>query len=207
MKVFTFLGPVEGKQLKEEFQLVDLWKKSWHALGWIPVVLTPDSLLNDKETARLLKKFSRLPSKNKRKLDMWCYARWLAVAQHGGGFMCDYDVINYSFEPEEFSELTCYSGVVPCLMSGSAEEFHRGVGWFDELQQPPFWKFWDNGEHISDMLVLKNKQDEAVKRYDCVNFGESGWESAPAVHYSNFAMKPKGYMPRHEWIPQLRALL
>lgn len=206
MKIYTFLGPVSGKLESEELALVELWKRSWSALGWEPVVLTPESLRKDGETRRLLKKFAALPSRNKRHLDMWCYARWLAVAQQGGGFMCDYDVMNYSFEPRTFGDLTCYSGVVPCLMSGSAGEFMRGVAWFEKLETVPLWKFWVKRAHISDMLVLRDNQNQVVKRFDCVNYGEPGWETAPTVHYSNFAMKPKGYMPRHEWIPKLRSL-
>lgn len=204
MKVYTFLGPVRGKSELEELALVELWKRSWGALGWEPVVLSRESLAQDSETKRLLRKFAGLPSRNKRHLDMWCYARWLAVAQQGGGFMCDYDVMNYSIEPRAFGKLTCHSGVVPCLMSGSSSEFMRAVGWFDEQEAAPLWKFWDKRGHISDMLILQNKENTIIKSFECINYGENGWEAAPAVHYSNFAMKPKAYMPRHEWIPELR---
>jgi hypothetical protein len=204
MKVFCFLGPVHGKSRSEELALVEMWGASWSAQGWSPVVLTPDSLHRDVETKRLLKKFSRLPSRNKRKLDMWCYARWLAVAQQGGGFMSDYDVMNYGFAPREAGALTCYSGVVPCLVSGTKEEFHRAVRWFDELEAEPLWRFWRSARHISDMLVVRNRQSELRLSHECINYAETGWETAPAVHYSNFAMQPKGYVPRHEWIPKLR---
>lgn len=118
--------------------------------------------------------------------------------------MCDYDVMNYSFGPQLFGDLTCYSGVVPCLMSGSADEFMRGVAWFEKLEASPLWKFWVKRPHISDMLVLRDNQGMVIQRFDCINYGETGWETAPAVHFSNFSMKPKGYMPRHEWIPKLR---
>ena len=91
-------------------------------------------------------------------------------------------------------------------MSGSADEYMRGVHWFNKLETKPPWKFWVKQTHISDMLVLKEKKDEVIKLFECINYGYTGWETAPTVHYSNFAMKPKGYMPRHEWIPKLRSL-
>jgi hypothetical protein len=204
MKVFCFLGPVDGKSRTEELALIELWGRSWSAQGWEPVVLTPDSLAKDRETKRMLRKFSRLPSINKRNLDMWCYARWLAVAQQGGGVMSDYDVINYGFLPRESGALSCHCGFVPCLMSGTAEEFLRAVGWFDRMKPAPLLSF--KKTHASDMLVLKDRREEIIRSGECVNFGEDGWESAPAVHFSNFSMKPKNLVPRHEWIPRIRAL-
>jgi hypothetical protein len=136
---------------------------------------------------------------------MWCYARWLAVAQHGGGFMADYDVMNHGFTPQPFGGLICHGGTVPCLVSGSEEEFYRAVDWFDALEEKPRWRFWESSPHISDMLVIVQKQQEITTVQDCINYGEPGWEAARAVHYSNFVMNPKGYTPRHEWIPKICA--
>lgn len=204
MKIFTFLGPVAGKSRSEEFALVQLWQTSWSARGWEPVVLTPSDLPTDRATRKLLRHFAALPSRNKRRLDMWCYARWLAVAHMGGGFMCDYDVINYEFSPRESSELTCYAWIVPCLVGGSAADFRRAVGWFELLEPDPWWRLWNRGSHVSDMFVLRDRQAEFKKLIDCPGYGETGWETAPAVHYSNYNMQPRGYTPRHEWIPKLR---
>ena len=205
MKIFTFLGPVSGKSRRAELALAELWTNSWRANGWDPVILTPDSISRDAESCRLLNKFSRLPSRNKQNLDTWCYARWLAVAQHGGGFMCDYDVINYGFPPTASGPLTIHSGIVPCLVSGETSEFLRAVAWFDALPMPK-WRLWGRGSHISDMLIVSQRRGECMQNLDCVEFGAPGWEDARAVHFSNFSMTPGGYQPRHEWIPRLRPL-
>jgi hypothetical protein len=206
MKVFCFLGHVSGKALREEEALISLWKKSWASYGWDPVVLTPGSLCRDAHTKKRLRKYARLPSRNKAKLDMWCYARWLAVAQQGGGFMSDYDVMNHGFLPRPFGKLICHGGTVPCLVSGSADEFYRAVHWFDELEEHSSWRFWEKRPHVSDMLVVVQKTQELISLRDCINYGEEGWKSARTVHYSNFVMNPKGYKPRHEWIPRICAL-
>lgn len=205
MKVFCFLGPVTGKSAAEELALVDLWKTSWERAGWEPVVLTPDSLPDDAETRARMKLYARLPSRNKRHLDKWCFARWLAVAAAGGGVMSDYDVINYGLAPFEPGRLTIHSGTVPCLVSGTAGEFLRVAAWFDELPPPPLWP-WAKREHLSDMVVIQKHSTECVLNVDCKEYGWDEWESAPAVHFSNFSMKPKNHLPRHEWIPRLRPL-
>jgi len=205
MKVFCFLGPVQGKTADDERALVGLWETSWKTLGWEPVLLTPESLGRDPETARLMKKFSRLPSRNKRHLDMWCFARWLAVANAGGGVMSDYDVINYDLRPFDPGELTIHSSTVPCLVSGSREEFLRAVQWFDELPPPPRWP-WQKREHISDMVVVQQRVTECRQTLDCMEYGWDGWKAAKAIHFSNYSMKPKNFLPRHEWIPKIRPL-
>lgn len=203
MKVFSFFGPVEGKDLKNEEALLDLWYRNWKANGWEPVVLTPCDLADDRETRRLLRKFRRLPSTNKKHLDMWCYARWLALAQQGGGVMSDYDVMNYGFPPLEAGPLTIHAGLVPCLVSASAKEYQKAVGWFDAWALP-FLSRWFPRKHISDMLIVRKHQNECVVKRSCLKYLLPGWEQAVAVHYSNSSMKPNGLEPRHEWIPKLR---
>jgi len=203
MKVFTFYSPVEGKREREERALIELWKRSWAAMGWEPVVLGYQSLNFDEELKELVRRFKKLPSINKFNLDYWCYLRWVAVAQQGGGFMCDYDVINYSFAPREAEKLTTYDRYVPCLVSGTREEFMRAVRWFAEQKTGFFTRFLENA-HTSDMLILKKHQSEFIQRNDCVEYGVDGWETASAVHYCNRVMKPSDLMPRHEHIERLR---
>lgn len=203
MKVYCFLGPVKGKARREEESLIALWKHSWASHGWEPIVLTPESMRMDDQTKSRLKKYARLPSRNKPRLDMWCYARWVAVAQQGGGFMSDYDVMNHGFYPRQFGELICHGGTVPCLVSGSADQYYRVISWFDDLKERSVWRFWEKQPHISDMLVIVQKQREITTAQDCINYSEPGWEKSLAVHYSNFVMNPKGYTPRHEWIPKI----
>lgn len=205
MKVFTFYSPVEGKKENEELALIQLWKRSWEALGWEPTVLNYESLNFDDELNALVRKFKKLPSINRYNLDYWCYLRWVAVAQQGGGFMCDYDVINYGFAPREIGPLTTYDRYVPCLVSGTSAEFMRAVGWFANQKVGFFSRFVAHA-HTSDMLILKDHQSEFIQGSECVEYGLSGWETAPTVHFCNRVMKPSDFMPRHEHIERLRPL-
>jgi hypothetical protein len=205
MKVFTFYSPVEGKKEREELALIDLWKRSWQAQGWEPTVLGYESLTFDDELNELVRRFKKLPSINRYNLDYWCYLRWVAVAQQGGGVMSDYDVINYSFQPREVGPLTTYDRYVPCLVSGSREEFMRAVGWFANQKMGLLSRFLAHA-HTSDMLILKNHQSEFTQLAECIEYGVPGWDTAPTVHYCNRVMKPSDFMPRHEHIERLRPL-
>jgi hypothetical protein len=204
-KVFTFYAPVEGKHEQEELDLIHLWKTSWSEAGWEPVVLGQGSFVYDPESLDILDRVRRLPSINRKFLDYWCYARWLAVAQQGGGFMSDYDVINYSFAPTDYGLLQTYDHHVPCLASGDESEFRKALGWFLRHRTTLLQRI--TGQmHASDMVILQKHRDEFVQSTICREYGQPGWETAAVVHYSNHSMKPHGYVPRHTWIPKLRPL-
>jgi hypothetical protein len=204
MKVFTFYQPVDGKDAAAEEDLIALWSRSWELRGWTPVVLGQSSIPDTLENRRIVSELKTLPSQNKKHLDLWCYLRWLAVAEQGGGVMSDYDVINYDFQPFEVGALTTWDRWIPCLVSGTRDEFLRVVNWF-RAERRPWWSRLRAG-HTSDMLILQAHQADLVMRRDCVEYDLHGWETAKAVHFSNRGMKAAGRMPRHVCIPQMRSL-
>ena len=61
--------------------------------------------LKDAERHPLFREFDErtklLPTVNPGDYELACYRRWLAVARAGGGFMSDYDVVNYGFKPTD----------------------------------------------------------------------------------------------------------
>jgi hypothetical protein len=206
MKVYTFYSAVEGKPQKDELALIEMWKRSWRSNGWDPVVLGYESLEFDPELEEMAARLKKLPSINKHNLDYWCYLRWVAVAQQGGGFMSDYDVINYSFEPREAVELTIYDRYVPCMVSGTRDDFLRVIGWFAEYRMGWFSRLARREAHTSDMLILKEHVSEFRQGRECVEYGVEGWDQAEAVHFCNRVMKPTALIPRHEHIDGLREL-
>lgn len=205
MRVFTYYTPLEGKEMAEEGGLIELWQTSWKRAGWTPRILTRADLPQDPASVKMLKAFARQPTVTRRGLNYSCFARWLAVAVQGGGFMSDYDVINYGFHPREVGELTLYERHVPCLVSGTAEEFLRMCKIFAtyraNLKDRVGW--WLD---TSDMKILIRKPETYIQRRNCVEYTLPGWEEAQVVHFSNFAMKPRGFLPRHQYIPRIRSL-
>merc|ERR1712176_164413 len=63
--------------------------------------------------------------------DAMCWYRWLAMAVVGGGWMSDYDTMPTNFPMDEAIHLpnggkfTSFESHVPCLLSGSEDEWNR----------------------------------------------------------------------------------
>ena len=203
--VYTFCAPIHGKIPEHEAALVDLWRDSWSANGWEPIVLDESSVQIDEEVAKMLLAYRALPSINRKKLDYYCYVRWLAVAQAGGGFMCDYDVVNYNFRPRPVGNLALYERSVPCLVSGSAVEYERVARLFAAYVVAPDDRL-QGKLHVSDMMIVTKNTWMFEQAEGCAEFGRAGWETADAVHFSNLSMKSRSFVPRHEHIPALRPL-
>jgi hypothetical protein len=182
---------------------VKLWQESWEANGWEAIVLDESSVRVDQEVSRMLLAYRDLPSINRRKLDYYCYVRWLAVAQAGGGFMCDYDVVNYGFTPRPAGRLALYERSVPCLVSGTAAEYERVARFFAAYAVAPDDRL-QGKLHVSDMMILTKNTWMFESLAGCAEFGRPGWESAGAVHFSNLSMKSRSLVPRHDHIPSLR---
>jgi len=203
--VYTFCAPIHGKIPEHEAALVALWKESWAANGWEPIVLDESSVQIDEDVAKMLLAYRDLPSINRKKLDYYCYVRWLAVAQAGGGFMCDYDVVNYSFRPRPVGNLALYERSVPCLVSGTAAEYERVARLFAAYTVAPDDRL-QGKLHVSDMMIVTKNTWMFEQAEGCSEFGRPGWETADTVHFSNLSMKSRSFVPRHEHIPALRPL-
>jgi len=204
VNVYTFFTPIPGKTAEDELALINVWRRSWAKAGWNPVVLGEDDLPDDADARRLKRGFHSQPTQIKPGMEYSWFVRWLAVAHQGGGFMCDYDVINYSFPPREVGDMTVYERHVPCLVSGTSEEFLRICELFATYHADSKDRVGWLKKDTSDMKILIRRPDAYTQRRDCVEFGLPGWETADAVHFSNFAMKPRGFSPRDAHIAGIR---
>ena len=193
-KVFTYFEPIEEvEEASGQQAMIQHWRSSWAKMGWCPIILG----LADAEMHPMYDEYidsvKRLPTINPKKYEMTCYKRWLAVAAHGGGFMSDYDVVNYSFEARNpQSELRLYEqgntgAVVPSVVGGTAAGFLSACLCFSTCNVEDVIIEQNGQTHTSDMVILQKMNHKLLfdiapfaKQYGC-----EGWESAALVHYSH----------------------
>lgn len=210
MKIFSFYGTVPQLSTEDETRLIMLWKRAWEKAGFEPIVLNEfiarQSPLFEAMKSRITNK--ELPSVNPENYDFHCYARWLAMAEVGGGLMSDYDVMPYGWTIKDKDTvpeaLTTFQGHTPCLVAGVKKAYLRAIKGFLEYQLT--LRDMEGGKpHISDMHILLHGNISYKKTNVVVNFGTPGWETAPLVHFSTSSLTPK-YLPRWQHIPTLRPL-
>lgn len=198
--VFTFFRPVDQIDKREQEALIDLWMFSWRARGWNPVMI--DRI--DTRNPGLIKAFSELPTINPGAYDFNCFARWLAVAEMGGGFLCDYDVMNNGLKPFPVPKrLTVYQteNACPSFVGGTVDEFLRIARLFATRGKEFVIQENGHGPHVSDMHILQGLPEEYDQKSIVKPYGGRGWGMARAVHFANQTMN--GKKPRSKWIPHL----
>jgi hypothetical protein len=176
MNIYTYYDNVLDMSSETQLELIEIWKESWSKYGWNPIVLDSSHLNYLDVEMEYLKK---LPSVNPENYEMSCFLRWNAMANVGGGWMCDYDVINCGFSPidaENYKSMSILQMNVPCLVYGTTEDYNRIFKIFS-TQSLNFTTFikTDKGEleHVSDMIVISTlKKIHYTPRIDFSDFYE-----------------------------------
>lgn len=236
MKIFTYCQFVNPTQIpcSGEIRLMNLWRDSWSKIGFEPVVLNEYYARGHAFFADYDKVISALPSVNPPGYDRACFLRWLAMANaplvdtRELFLMSDYDVMGYHPEPFLFygtriakakppaTKLVFFEKYCPSLVLGhratfaaQAQRFYDFGKSFDpnSLREAVV----DGRPHVSDQNILESMQSRMPEHYEVLHlvrsYGETAWDSAPAVHYCNSAMGPPkaNFQPRWQHIQQLRS--
>lgn len=198
LKVHTFYERVPS--LPPADRLIALWKRSWAEHGFDPVVLSLKDAQGHPGYNYFLDRIIRFPTSNPLEYERACFLRHLAMANVGGGLLCDYDVIcRESAEPDDLSHLPAHPIIleptrVPCAVLGNQQAFEDLCDILCEHQV--------NGQkHVSDMTIIRstNLQAESI----CVehlcsgrpieNDPGDGWKKAPLIHFSNYSFSKLGW--------------
>jgi hypothetical protein len=182
--VYTYYEPLGmGRNYAEE-DLIKICAKSWEKNGWKLVVLNYELAKSHDFYSSYSEVIRQLPSVNTPFYDYHCYMRWLAMSKIGGGIMIDYDVVNLSLIDDSIFQqkmITGFQGHVPCVVSGTAEQYLETCKIFCELRDNE--KCIDNNykkPHTSDMMMIARgfKEDQFNK----INYIVDYPKTAPLVH-------------------------
>jgi hypothetical protein len=180
MNIYTYYDEV----LENQIEIIEIWKDSWRKNGWNPIVLDIQSInCSDVQIEYL----QNLPSVNPKKYEMACFLRWNAMSNIGGGWMCDYDVINLGFSPEDsknYKSMSILQGHVPCLVYGSSEDYMNIFDIFT-TESMSFLTIEYNRPHTSDMIVISNISNrESINCLNIVDYFYSKKEESILIHCS-----------------------
>ena len=122
--VYTYVFGDGGSEL-------EVWKASWSAAGWKPVVLTEVHAALHPKYEEYKSYFLAMPTLNSPEYETGCYLRHMAMAAVGGGTMTDYDVINVNVPPSPNCDflpndgaLTTHENFIPSIISGDENAFN-----------------------------------------------------------------------------------
>ena len=196
MNIYTYYQSLHPHEQSENMWLLDIWKKSWSCHGWNPVVLTLDDAKSHPLYESFYKECYKFPTVNSKEYEMACYVRWLAMTSRTG-WMTDYDVINYGFEPVNYNDdvvsltgamggstiyapQTYYEHIVNVIMSYKFNENVNVITLCDKQHI-----------HVSDMtimnLCLSPTKVIPIEKY----YGSTGYDSSPLVHYNTYHVSQK----------------
>lgn len=132
MRVYTYYENIDHPKQRE---LLDLWCQSWKQNGFNPIVLSRKHVVKSEYAQEFVQSIHKIHKHIMdvpcRKYGLTCYNRWLAYSETipDSSFVCDYDVINLSFTPDQArlmlereNRMTFHHGTTPCLVSANAQQ-------------------------------------------------------------------------------------
>lgn len=183
-RIYAYYESIQSCPQPEEFKQANFWKTTWEKNGWECVMLNKShaqvSNLHSKLIAKLMKVALGLPQELLPRFPKLLarYSRLAALHAAGGGWMSDYDVVNFGFKPEiadkyETNTLLMVQDV-PCYLfyatrehCGAAitkllnSEIVSGVNFLPESQ------IFDVKVNINDIIsLLKHCKDSSEMTID-----------------------------------------
>ena len=133
----TFYDNITSIQLVEQTQQIELWKQLWTERGWDARVLTMADARRHPLFESLYERIQKLNmcAEGFPMFQRLCFARWLAYAADGDGWMSDYDILPMNFDPDyqgaddgrlpNGGRFTSHDSSLAPLTSGTGEEITR----------------------------------------------------------------------------------
>lgn len=214
MKLYSYYADVPELNRFDELKLSVLWRARWNAAGWEPFILGDWQARQHPMFAAFDAAISKLPSVNPPEYEKSCYRRWLALAQVGGGWMSDLDVMprtdsatiadgvipDVPTDKLQILQVPCCPALVYCSRENAerlCREFMTGIGRREQEERA----------HYSDQYALADlieAKSDWIERRDVVkDYTDVGWESAPILHFPNRIAVLHKMVPRWKHIPAI----
>lgn len=226
MRIFTFYDDVPELERFSELKLITLWRERWNAKGLEPFVLNMWHAQKHPMYEDLVAAVKDLPSSNPKNYEFSCFVRWLALAQVGGGYLMDYDVMpNYVQVPGVSVAGRAFQSVVDADLPAKHEHIRvyqtpccpalayapkQYAEWLCQsfIEQPDLGdRPQANRGHYSDQYHLESlvmaKADWVSVRDVVKLWSDIGWKEAPLIHFANAVLGPAKKLPRWRNIPEL----
>jgi len=179
--IYAYYESLQANDQAVEFSKANLWKDSWTRAGWNPVMLNSSHAQISPQRIKLQKKLLQTyPLLEKTKNEsieviQLRYNRLCAIHAAGGGWVSDYDVLNYGFTPSIAdsyeSNSFVLSGNPACVMYLSKEICNAAlqrilnedliedgvIKYEKEIFHPFFNLDVDSLEHIQDIKLMQEK--------------------------------------------------
>mmetsp|Transcript_53916 Transcript_53916/g.101058 ORF Transcript_53916/g.101058 Transcript_53916/m.101058 type:complete len:341 (-) Transcript_53916:226-1248(-) len=158
--IHTLFDHVTGMSESERHTLL-AWEKIWQQAGFKTRVLTRADAERSPFYPAFKDAFSKVNLGNNPEYRQNDFLRYLAMAEVGGGWMADFDVIPTFITPDmplfNQGNFTVYQDFVPALISGTRPEWERMVQEILKRLQNPIYRPIQGGLY-SDMFALQDVQ-------------------------------------------------
>lgn len=186
MIVNTFYEPIPGRY---EQALIDVWHEAWTEAGWEPRILDSEDADSHPMYQTMAERVEKLPSVNGPSYDFFCYIRWLAMANNGGGLLTDYDVLPLGgFAPSDIharsKKIICFDKDAPCAVWGDSYAYIAACRLFMDYKLGALDKYGEQ-PHTSDMLIIRRRFECGlfVSDIQCKEYKDAGWQQSKLVHF------------------------
>jgi len=186
MNVYAFFEPIDENWIDHsDYQkIIDLWKKSWSFYGWNPIIYGIDECKKHAQYDVIYKFCEKLPTVNPKKYEMFCYLRWLYMANVGGWYS-DVDMINYGFTPIDYKNKIVTTGFAlhcsPIYMDNN--NYQKLIDSYFNIDESSYVLI-NNKIHYSDMYILKKfSENIEIKLHLCDQYPDDVKEKHVLAHY------------------------
>jgi hypothetical protein len=169
-KIYAYYESLQAFPQEEQFACANAWKASWEKHGWEAVMLNGSHAKNSNFYFKLTKKLVELArilganTGDEYSKVAARYRRWCALHAAGGGWMCDYDVVNLNLpaslaeEKEKGATLLCIEGEPAYLFFATQQHCAAALAKF--IAEP----LDENGvaRNESDVLNVSAGLDEII---------------------------------------------